>query len=80
MNALKAAEKASAIPKYWMLLKRHPGAPIASAITVMGFAAGAKGDEWIVGGLVGAAIMSIFWIPVLWTAWEDFTKERRKKP
>jgi uncharacterized membrane protein len=36
----------------------------------LGFAAGAKGDKWILGGMIGAAVMCIFWVPVLWTAWE----------
>jgi len=36
----------------------------------LGFAAGAKGDKWILGGTGCAAVMCIFWVPVLWTAWE----------
>lgn len=44
--------------------------PIATALLFFGFAAGAKGDHWFWGGMIGAGIMSIFWIPVLWTAWK----------
>ena len=57
--------------KYINSLKQHPGVPIAAALSVMGFIAGAtRGGDWIMGGIGGAAIMSVFWIPVLWTAWE----------
>lgn len=53
---------------YIQRLKKHPGVPIAAALTCLGFAAGAKGEHWIVSGLIGAAIMSVFWLPVLLTA------------
>jgi uncharacterized membrane protein len=57
--------------KYRKSLERHPGVPIAAAFTALGFAAGAsKGGDWIVGGVIGAAVMSVFWLPVLWTAWD----------
>jgi len=36
----------------------------------LGFFAGAEGNEWALRGMVGAAVMCIFWVPVLWTAWE----------
>jgi uncharacterized membrane protein len=56
--------------KYAKSLVRHPGVPIATACTIIGFVAGAsKGDDWIMGGAIGATIMSVFWVPVLWTAW-----------
>jgi uncharacterized membrane protein len=59
------------IRKYWKSLERHPGVPIAAACTALGFVAGAsKGGDWFVGGMIGAAIMSVFWLPVLWTAWD----------
>lgn len=59
----------SEIQKYWRSLKRHPGVPIATALMVLGFFAGAKGDEWALRGLIGAAVMCVFWVPVLLTAW-----------
>ena len=49
-------------------LKRHPGVPIATACSALGFVAGAHGIHWLRLGLIGAAIMSVFWIPVLITA------------
>lgn len=57
------------IQKYAKSLSRHPGVPIAAACTLMGFIAGAsKAGDWVIGGLIGAAIMSVFWVPVLWAA------------
>lgn len=50
---------------YWQRLKSHPGVPMASFWTAMGFFAGIGGDtadKWI-----GAAMFSVFWIPVLLT-------------
>lgn len=64
------AVKGTEMKKYLRSLNRHPGVPIAAALMPFGFVAGAKADDWVVGGLVGAAIMCIFWLPVLWTAWE----------
>lgn len=59
------------LQKYWRSLKRHPGVPIATMLTLAGFAAGAeRGGEWLLHGLIGATVMCVFWIPVLWTAWE----------
>ena len=58
------------IAKCLRRLKRHPGVPIATAMMFLGFFAGAEGNEWALGGMIGAAVMCIFWVPVLWTAWE----------
>ena len=44
--------------RYLRNLSRHPGVIIAVILTVIGL---------IAGGPVGAAIMTIFWIPVLLT-------------
>lgn len=46
--------------KYTESLIRHPGVPIATVLLLFGFLAG---------GFGGAAIMAVFWIPVLLTAW-----------
>lgn len=52
--------------KYWRRLQRHPGVPIASALTIMMVLAGAGGG---VSGAVGGAISSLlWWAIVLWTA------------
>lgn len=56
--------------QYSRSLKRHPGVPLASFFTVMGFIAGVqRTGNWLSGGLFGAAMLSVFWVPVLWTAW-----------
>ena len=60
----------SEMAKYRRSLKQHPGVPIATALVFLGFVAGAKGDDWALRGLIGAAIMCVFWVPVLWTAWD----------
>lgn len=44
---------------YWQRLRHHPGLPFAVVLTVMGAVAG---------GIGGALIMGMFWIPVLITA------------
>jgi hypothetical protein len=49
-------------------LASHPATPIAAALTAVGFLVGAHGDRWLAGGLFGAAVMSVYWLPVLWTA------------
>jgi hypothetical protein len=54
--------------KYLKALRRHPGVPIASALTALGFVAGASGERWLLSGALGAAVMSVFWLPVLLTA------------
>lgn len=58
--------------KYWGSIKRHPGVPIATLCMALGFIAGVKrGDtDFIFSGFVGTAVMCIFWIPVLITAWQ----------
>ena len=57
------------LAKYWRSLKRHPGVPIATALMFLGFVAGARGEHWYIGGAIGAAVMCVFWVPVLGTAW-----------
>lgn len=59
------------LKRFVLALKAHPGVPVASGMTVLGFIAGAEGEHWIRSGLIGAGIMSMFWIPVLWTAWQN---------
>jgi hypothetical protein len=54
--------------KFKNSLGKHPGVMPAAIFTIMGFFAGLKSGS-IFGGLGGALIMSIFWIPVLCTAW-----------
>ena len=54
-------------------LKNHPGVDVASWLTVAGILAGATGehaknDIWM-SMMIGGLAMSIFWIPVIWTAW-----------
>ena len=51
---------------YLNRLKRHPGVPIATVMTVMGFFAGIDGG--LIRGLIGAGMMGLLWIPVLLTA------------
>lgn len=64
---------------YWNALQKHPGVPIASACTIMGFVAGLnRPGASIIGALIGAAIMSVFWIPVLSTAM-DAAREQAKR-
>lgn len=48
--------------KFTKRLKGHPGVPIAAALTLLGFVAG---------GVFGAAVLSVFWVLVLWTAWDQ---------
>ena len=55
--------------KFMASLKRHPGVPVVTVLMVLGFIAGAKGEHWYIGGMVGVSIMCVFWVPVLWTAW-----------
>jgi hypothetical protein len=53
--------------EFWQSLKRHPGMPIASYLSALGLIAGMDGGFWKAIG--GFSIMSVFWIPVLITAW-----------
>ena len=59
------------IKRFWRSLRGHPGVPIVLALMPMGFIAGASNPHngVLAGGLFGAAVMSLFWIPVLITAW-----------
>ena len=56
--------------KFTKKLKCHPGVPVATALMFMGFVAGANGERWYIKGAIGAAIMCVFWIPVIATAWQ----------
>lgn len=49
-----------------MNFKDHPGVPIASALTMLGFLAGI--EHGIYRAFGSAALMGLFWIPVLLTA------------
>lgn len=55
---------------YWNNLRRHPGVPVATVLTIMGFVAGIDHlAASIYGGPIGAAVMGlIYWPIVLWTA------------
>lgn len=55
--------------RYFSNLLNEPGFPIASFLTFIGFLSGATGDYWLEHGLIGALMMSIFWIPVLLSAY-----------
>lgn len=46
---------------YLRALYHHPGTPVAFVLTFIGA---------VTVGYVGAAIMSVFWVPVLIDAWE----------
>ena len=61
----------AALSAYWRSVCHHPGVPIATGCSIMGFVAGAHGVHWLSSGLLGALIMSVFWIPVLRTAWSN---------
>jgi hypothetical protein len=60
------------IKSYLHSLRRHPGVPVATIFTIMGFLAGLDrpGDP-VRGAMIGAAITSICWPVVLWTAAKD---------
>jgi len=49
-------------------LSRHPGLGWATFFTAVGFLVGLH-NRSLPMALTGAAVMSIFWLPVLWTAW-----------
>ena len=48
-------------------LAHHPGVLWATLFTILGFFAGI--EHSMTRAWIGAAIMSVFWIPVLLTAW-----------
>ena len=54
-------------------LKRHPGVGIAALFSVLCFIAGYTSviHPGLYSGLAGFVVSSIFWIPVLITAWTD---------
>lgn len=58
-------------------LRNHPGIQIATMLVLIGGLSGVGRcdngvdivvDIWRV--VVGALVMSVFWLPVLWTAWK----------
>jgi hypothetical protein len=54
----------------WDSLKTHPGVPFASIFTFLGAVAGFDRSGSVTGAVIGALIMSIYWFPVLITAWQ----------
>jgi len=56
---------------FWLSLKSHPGVPVVFVFKITGVIAGLKrdGGDAIFYALFGFFVMSLFWIPVLWTAW-----------
>lgn len=55
-------------------LIKHPGVPVVITLQVMGFLAGMfrRGiEDNLFYALISAGAMSVFWIPVIWTAWLD---------
>lgn len=57
---------------YWHSLRNHPGVPVVFLMQAMGFLAGMMrrgGGDNLFYAVMSAGAMSIFWIPVLWTAW-----------
>lgn len=60
----------SEFKKFKRSLANHPGLWIATACSTMGFLAGLRREDGdFTTALIGAAVMSILWVPVLWTAW-----------
>jgi hypothetical protein len=53
---------------YRQSLSGHPGVPIAAACSGFGFIAGLMNGS-LLRAFGGLAIMSVFWVPVLITAW-----------
>jgi hypothetical protein len=54
------------IQKYMGSLRKNPGLPIAIALTLILFVVVQIADDWI----LRAAVVLIFWLIVLWSAWE----------
>jgi hypothetical protein len=59
-------------------LSAHPGPPIALLLTIWGAIAGIGRGEWM--PLWGALIMSVFWLPVVLTAWSGRKIYRSQPP
>jgi hypothetical protein len=55
-------------------LSKHPGVPVAAACSGFGFIAGLMHGS-LGRAFAGLAIMSVFWIPVLITAWNGRKKD-----
>ncbi len=67
------------IRNYWNALQKHPGVPIAGVYTILGFVAGMdRPGAPIQGALIGAAIMSVYWLVVLWTAVDSAREQVRR--
>lgn len=54
---------------FLLSLLNHPGTPIAFILSVFGFFAGL--EDGLQYGFIAMGIMSIFWIPVVFTAWKN---------
>lgn len=62
---------------YWHSLRNHPGVPVVFLMHAMAFLAGMmrrEGDDNFFYALMSAGAMSIFWLPVLWTAYTSCPK------
>jgi hypothetical protein len=62
---------------YLQSIAKHPGLPIAAACSSFGFIAGLMHGT-LSRAFVGLAIMSVFWIPVLITAWTGRNRGTRE--
>ena len=56
---------------FWLSLKCHPGIPVVIVFELAGVIAGLgrAGGDALFYALLGFFVTSLFWIPVLWTAW-----------
>lgn len=56
---------------YWLSLRNHQGVQVVFLMHTLGFVAGLmrEGGDKLFYATLGAAAMSVFWLPVLWTAW-----------
>jgi hypothetical protein len=61
------------LSKFWKRLNNHPGVTFVIALQMLGVIAGLMSKQGDTGlrALLGFSIMSVFWIPVIWTAWTD---------
>jgi hypothetical protein len=60
------------IKLFFSKLRTHPGVPIVIACQILGFATGITSPNaaQLERAFAGLVIMSLFWIPVFWTAWK----------